>query len=131
MVEEVVGSMLVSRRVARGGDAVARGTQGPDISAYRRNRCRANHFIARADRRRAELGLSLLLGERCDADSAGFAECGISGRGAGVEGMASGSGCRQPFGTQHTVWPSWPTQTHGTGAAVAGGIRKISASPYR
>ena len=44
--------------------------QGADLRADRRHRRGADHVAARAARRRAQLGLSLLLAARCDAHAA-------------------------------------------------------------
>ena len=56
----------VRRALSRAGAAVADHAQGADLCADRRRRRRADDVAAGADRQRPELGLSLLLGPRCD-----------------------------------------------------------------
>ena len=56
--------------VARRAAALAHGAEGADVCADRRHRRRADDVAAGADRRRAQLGLPLLLAARRDAHAA-------------------------------------------------------------
>ena len=61
------------RRLPRRDPPVAARAQGAHVRADRRHRGGADDVAARADRRRAQLGLPLLLAARRDADAAGDA----------------------------------------------------------
>ena len=84
---------------ASGRDAVRRSlitlkalTYAPD----RRHRRRADHLAARADRRRAQLGLPLLLAARRHAHAARADERRLLRRGACLARLAAARGRRQP-----------------------------------
>ena len=57
------------RRGPRGGGTIADHPQGTHLRANGRHRCRADNLAPRATRRRAQLGLPLLLVAGCDADA--------------------------------------------------------------
>ena len=57
-----------------------------------------------------------------------FTRSRISRRSARLAGMAPAGRGREPFRTQHRLWPPRRTQAHGTGTAVAFRLRKLSAS---
>ena len=86
----------VRGRAARGrrdvAPALAHGPEGADLRADRRHRRRADDVAARAHRRRAQLGLPLLLAPRRDADAPRAAARGLR-RGGGASG-ARGSCAR-------------------------------------
>ena len=58
----------VRRPVSRAGPAQRAGAEAADVRAVRRHRRRADDVAPRVDRRRAQLGLSLLLAARCVVD---------------------------------------------------------------
>ena len=66
LVARVVGTLHVRGRVARRGPALADHPEGADLRADRRHRRRADDLAARGPRRRAQLGLPLLLAARRD-----------------------------------------------------------------
>ena len=80
------------RRLPRRGAPVAAGAQGADLCADRRHRGRADHVAAGAARRRAQLGLPLLLAARRDADPAGDARDRLPRRGRAVAALAAARG---------------------------------------
>ncbi len=71
---EWAGASQIARRVARGGDALADHAEGADLRADRRHRRGADDLAAGTARRRAQLGLPLLLAARRHADAAGADE---------------------------------------------------------
>ena len=80
--EEIHQSLLVLKAL----------TYAPD----RRDRGGADHLAARADRRRAQLGLPLLLAARRDADAARDAERRLQRRGGGLARLAAARGRGRP-----------------------------------
>ena len=74
MVAPLVGSLYLRRRVPRGGPDLADRPQGLDLGDDRRADRRADDVVARRPRRRAQLGLSLLLVARRRADARGPAD---------------------------------------------------------
>ena len=70
-------------------DALADHAQGADLCADRRHRRGAHHLAAGMDRRRAQLGLPLLLAARRDADAARLHERRLLRGGRGVARMAA------------------------------------------
>src|SRR2546423_15634733 len=75
--------------MARRRDALADRAEGFDLRAHRRTRRGAYHFVARANRRFSQLGLSVLLAARCRVDLAGVNARGLSRRGRVMAAMAS------------------------------------------
>ena len=65
-----------------------------DLRADRRHRRGGDDLVAGMDRRRAQLGLSVLLDPRCDADALRAAQLGLSRRGAGLARVAAARGRR-------------------------------------
>ena len=84
-----VGHGLRPRRtLPRAARAVARDPQGAHVRADRRHRRRSDHVAARGARRRAELGLPLLLAARRNAHAARTRPRGLRGRGPRVARLA-------------------------------------------
>src|SRR5438094_5633162 len=82
--------------MARCGGALTDYAERINLCAYRRpGRC-AYHFIAGANRRRPQLGLSLLLVARCGVDPAGVNAGGLSRGSYILAAMAAARYCRQP-----------------------------------
>src|SRR5580700_3313393 len=92
-VARLVVALHVAGTVARGCDPLADHVANDDLSSNRRHRRRGDDIAARADRRRAQLGLSLLLAARRDIDPLRLAELGLSQRGARLARMAVAGGC--------------------------------------
>ncbi len=129
---------LADRRSAR--PAVADHAQGADLRADRRDRRRAHDVAARAHRRRAQLGLPLLLAARRDADADGAAERRLRRGGAGVARLAAARGRRRSRGPADHVRAGGraaaarararPARLRGL-AAGAGRQRGVRAVPAR
>src|SRR2546423_13656610 len=67
--------------------------EGTRSSRNRRYHRRRDDLIARAARRRTQLGLSVLLAARCDPDALRVTELWFSGRGGGLARLAAA--CRR------------------------------------
>ena len=80
---------------------------------------------------RAQLGLSLLLAARRDADAARAHECRLLRRGADVARLAVARRCRQPGSDADHVWPRRRAAIVRMGTAVAAGIRKFAPGAGR
>ena len=89
-------ALHLSRRVARRCAALAHHAEGADLRAHRRHRRGADDLAAGKNRRRAQLGLPLLLAARCDIHAL-FADAGWLHRGGGgVEQLAAARGGGRP-----------------------------------
>ena len=89
VVAGLVGALHLSGPVARGGDAIVHYAEGPDLCADGRHPGRRDDLASREDRRRAQLGLSLLLVARRHLHALRADQRRIHGRGAGL----AASGC--------------------------------------
>ena len=85
-------SVPVHRRVARRGDSLRPHAEGAHVSSDGRNRRRADDVVARADRRRAQLGLPFLLAARRDAHAARVDGRRLLPRGRRLAGLAAARG---------------------------------------
>ena len=95
LLEGLERTLQGRRRMVRRGVPLAHHAQGAHLRAHRRHGRRADHFAARENRRRAQLGLSLLLAARRDAHAAGDDGRRLLRRGARLARMAGARGCRQ------------------------------------
>ena len=75
---------------------LAADAEGAHVRAHRRHRRRRDHVAAREARRRAQLGLPLLLAARRHAHADGAAQRRLRGRGARVARLAAARGRRRP-----------------------------------
>ena len=82
--------------VERCGDALADHAEGADLRADRRHGRGGDHLAARADRRRAQLGLPVLLAARRDVDAARADERRLLRGGQQMARLAVARGRRQP-----------------------------------
>src|SRR6476469_10585505 len=82
--------------MARCDRALTHNAQRTKLCADWRLGCGAYHFVARANRRRAQLGLSLLLVARCGADLTRVTRRRVSRGGEILAGMASARDRGQP-----------------------------------
>src|ERR1044071_3047935 len=98
---------------------VAHYAQSSELSANRRNCCRAYDIVARANRRPAQLGLSLLLAARCRFYPAGVPERRISRRGGGMATLARALDCRKPGSIPDHVRRGRRTPARGMGTGMA------------
>ncbi len=74
----VVSPLLLRGSVERKGSALIADLESVDLRRDRRDRRRSHHIATRAARRRAQLGLPLLLAARCHADPDGAGVRGLS-----------------------------------------------------
>ena len=106
------------RRLPRRDPPVAAGAEGAHVRADRRDRRGADDLAAGADRRRAQLGLPLLLAPRRDADAARDAERRLRAR----RPRPGASGCC-------ARWRAIPpTSRSCTGSRASGGSTSASSS---
>src|SRR5262249_14050587 len=88
-----MGRMVVALplpgRIPRAGGALAADAEGADLLPDRRNRRGTHHLAARASRRPAQLGLSLLLAARRHLHAAGADAWRLSRGGAGLGCLAA------------------------------------------
>ena len=120
-----------ARGVARPAAPLAHGAEGADLRADRRHRRRADDVAARVDRRRAQLGLPLLLAARRDADAARAAAGGPRRRGARLAQVAAARGrgrSRRPADHVRRRRRAAPDRVR---AAVAAGLRGLGAGAHR
>ena len=106
--------MHLPGRVCEAVRALADHAQGADLRAHRRHRGRADHLAARGHRRRAQLGLPVLLAARRHDHPGGAAAHGLHRRGRGLAGVAGARGGRQTPATSRscTGWRAsggWPS----------------------
>src|SRR5690242_4808899 len=104
VLARLVDPLLIWRAQQGGGAAFFADSEGAHLRADRRDRRRPHDIVARAARRRTQLGLSLLLaaGRDFDADGAGFR--GLSRGSAGVAGVASAERRGKPEPASDHVW---------------------------
>src|SRR5262249_27223934 len=82
ILDPVVEALPAGRTLLGRDPALAHHAQGTDLRADRRHHRRADHVVAGAARRNAQLGLSVLLAARRDAHAPRIDECRLSGGGA-------------------------------------------------
>src|SRR5436190_22881286 len=80
-----------------------------DLRTYWRPGCSAYHFTARTNRRRAQLGLSLLLVARCGVDFARVTARWLSGGSHVVAPMAAARHRGQPGTNANDLRRPWRT----------------------
>ena len=117
-----IGRGACTRIIAGAVLALAADAEGAHLSPDRRHRRRADHVAARAARRRAQLGLPLLLAARRDLHAAGADERRLP---RGSSGLARTGCCARVAGS--------PTQVqimYGVGRrAPAAGVGSAAGSP--
>ena len=96
LVARLVGALALRRPPPRPRAAQPDHAEGADLRADRRDRRRADDLAARGDRRRAQLGLPLLLGARRDVHAPGAAARRLHRGGARLAGLAAARGRRPP-----------------------------------
>ena len=108
-----------SGELAGRGAPLADHAEGAHLRADRRHRRRAHHLAAGADRRRAQLGLPLLLAARRHAHAARADERRLLRRGARLARLAAARGGRQPGADADHVRHRRRAAPAGVGAALA------------
>ena len=101
------------------GGALAADAEGAHLLSDRRHRRRADHLAARTARRRAQLGLSLLLAARCHVHAARADACRLSRGGAGLGRLAAAQRRRHAGADPDAVRPGGRALADGMGGAVA------------
>ena len=122
---------LYPGRVARTGGAFAADAEGAHLPADRRHRRGPHHLAARAARRRAQLGLSLLLAARCHVHAARADACRLSRGGAGLGRLAAAQRRRHAGADPDAVRPGGRALADGVGGAVARRLRRREAGAHR
>src|ERR687889_244317 len=98
LVARLVGQVHLSRTLGRGREAIAGDAESADLQPNWWHRRRAYDVVTGGDRRRAELGLSLLLDPRCHSDPLLAAELRLQRRGGGLAALATALRRRAPGG---------------------------------
>ena len=125
LVARLVSALFLPGKMARRGREIPDHTEGPDLHAIRRNCRRSHHLASRANRRRAQLGLPLLLGPRRHPHPGRSAQCRIRRRSQELAGMAASCGGRASFRGKHRLRHPWRAPSDGDGASLAGGISRV------
>src|SRR6266550_4963779 len=105
-----LGKAISNRReMARCDRPLTHNAERADLCAYRRPGCGAYHFTARTNRRRTQLGLSLLLVARRGADFARVTARWLPGRSHILAAMAAARHRRQPGTNANDLRRPWRT----------------------
>ena len=131
LVAAMVESMPRPGSLARGGAALVDHTEGADLPAHRRHRRRGDDIAARAGRRRAQLGLPLLLAARCHLHARRTDLGGLYGRGIGLARMVAAHGGRLASRLADAVQRDRRTTADRTRTAVAARLRRRRAGAHR
>src|SRR5919107_3021375 len=131
LVARLVGQVHLSRTLGRGREAIAGDTESADLQPNWRHRRRAYDVATGGDRRRAELGLSLLLDPRCHPDPLLAAELRLHRGGRGMAALAAALRRWAAGGDADHVWAGWRAPLAGAGAAMAGGLPRQPARSHR
>ncbi len=131
LVEGVVGPLHVRGRLERGRRPVAHRPQGAHVRADRRHRRGAHDLAPRSARRRAELGLPLLLAARRDVHALLARQRRLHGGGARVARLAPAGGGRRPGRPPDHVRRRGRAAPARVRAALAPRLRGVEAGPDR
>src|SRR5205085_5582019 len=96
LLAPVVPEVLARRRIRTLRATLAHHAEGAYLCAHRRAGRGADDLAPGGDRRRAQLGLPLLLAARCDAHAPSADERRLLRRGARLARLADARGRRQP-----------------------------------
>src|SRR5271169_623970 len=105
-----------------GGQALARRAEGTDLCAHRRHRRCPDDLAAGATRRRAQLGLPVLLAARRHLYFASINACWVLRRGTDVARLAVSRGRRKSRSAADHVWPRRRATAYRVGGPVAARI---------
>ena len=120
-----------SSRAARRRLPLAHAPEGPYVWADRRHRRCTDDVAAGVDRKRAQLGLPLLLAPRRNADVARVAQLRLRRRSAAVAPLAPARDRRRSGGRPDHVRRRRRTAAGGVRAALARGVRGLGACAGR
>ena len=123
--------LRLPRRVSRGSAQLTADAEGADVRADRRHRRRADDVAARADRRRTQLGLPLLLVARRDLHALRADERGLHRRGARVAQLAAARRCRRPGEGADPLRRRWAAPHPRVRARLASRLRGLAAGAHR
>src|SRR5262245_2300029 len=123
--------MYIGWPMDRYSQTLARRAEGADLRANRWHRRRSDDLIAGAARRRAQLGLPVLLAARCHLYPARAAACRVLRRGADVARLAISRGRRKPRSAADHVWSRRRAAAYRMGGFVAAWIRRVATGPHR
>ena len=123
LLARVVGGLDLRRRVAGGGRRLAARAQGADLRPHRRHRRRRHDLAARGARRRAQLGLPLLLDPRRHPDLVRPGPVRLRRGGAGLPRLAPARLGRRGRPAPDHVRGGGRAAPARAGARVAAGLR--------
>ena len=127
-----MGQVVRPRRpLPRRARPLARDAESPHVRPDRGNRRRADDVAPREPRRRAELGLPLLLAARRDVDAPGAHPRGLRGRGRRVARLAPAGDRRPPRGDPDHVRDRRRAAADRARARLALRVRGLAARPHR
>ena len=131
VLERVAPRVLLHRPLRRGGLPLADGPEGDDVRADGRHRRRSDDLDARADRRRPQLGLPLLLAARRELRAGRAARERLRRRGGRVAELAAARRRRRPGRHPDHVRPGRRASADRARAGLAGRLRGLEAGPDR
>ena len=131
LVARVVLTMHLQRRVARRGAALADHAEGAHRRGDRRDRRRSHHVAAGGARRRAQLGLPLLLDARLRPDPRRAALGRVRRRGTRLRPLGAQSRRRRRFEAADHVRDRRPALPGRARARLASGLRGIATGEDR
>ena len=131
VVAPLVGRQHLPRPLARRRAALAHHAQEPHLRSDRRDRGGADHLAARADRRRAELGLPLLLAARRHVHALRAHDRGLQARGAGLAGLVAARRRRRSAARADPLRPGGRAPPHRADARLAPRLRGLPAGAHR
>ena len=117
--------------VARPAAPLAHGAEDADLCADGRHRRGADDVAPRVDRRRAQLGLPVLLAARRHPDAPRASAGAAHRRGDGLAQVAAARGRGRPRGPPDHVQRRRRAAPHRARAAVAPGLRGLRAGAHR
>ena len=116
---------------AEAGPSVPDHAQGDDLRSHRRRGGGAHHLAARTVRRRAELGLPVLLDQGFDPDPAVDDEQRLLRRGPGLAGLAAAGGSWRSGGHADHVRHWWRATADRMDRGLAARTRAVQAGQDR
>src|SRR5213078_1958840 len=119
------------KRVARCGYAFAHYAERINLCADRRPGGGAYNVVTRGNRRRPQLGLSLLLATGCGSHFARVAAIGLSRRSQIVAPMAPACHRWQPGANASNLWRAGRTPPRRVRNSLVIRLRKFQTSPHR
>jgi len=131
LVERMVRSLYLRRGVARSGGPLAYHIEGAYLYADGRNRRGAHDFAAGTSRRRAQLGLPLLLASRRDLCTVRAHDRRLHRRSACLASLAAARDRRQTVAGEHHVRRHGRAPATGARARMAARLRRLRSGAHR